>query len=92
MPGSSRWSKTMLPRTEEASDIANPAVWLRISATGAAGVVDPGNGRYGEVFQPPKARDHGKGFRLHPELRTLVWPGGADSAPAFLRSALRAAA
>lgn len=81
----------MLPRIEEARYIANHTVWLRFS-DGAEGEVDLSNELYGEVFEPLKACEYFKGFRLHPELRTLVWPNGADFAPEFLRSALRVAA
>ncbi len=81
----------MLPRIEEARHVANHIVWLRFT-DGAEGEVDLGNELYGEVFEPLKAPEYFKRFRLHSELRTLVWPNGADFAPEFLRSALRVAA
>lgn len=81
----------MLPRIEEARHVANHIVWLRFT-DGAEGEVDLGNELYGEVFEPLKAPEYFKSFRLHSELRTLVWPNGADFAPEFLRSALRVAA
>jgi hypothetical protein len=46
----------------------------------------------GEVFEPLKDVGFFKSFRLDPELRTLVWPNGADFAPEFLRLAVRIAA
>lgn len=46
---------------------------------------------YGEVFEPLKDFAYFRTFRVHPELRTVVWPNGADFAPEFLRSALSAA-
>jgi len=39
-----------------------------------------------------KDQEYFKAFMLHPELRTVVWPNGADFAPEFLRAALRVAA
>jgi hypothetical protein len=46
----------------------------------------------GEVFEPLRDVEYFKTFKLHPELRTVVWPNGADFAPEFLRSAVRVAA
>jgi Protein of unknown function (DUF2442) len=78
----------MLPRVKEARYIANYTVWVRFS-DGAEGEVDLANELYGEMFDPLKAPEYFKSFRVHPELHTLVWPNGADFAPEFLRSALR---
>lgn len=79
-----------MPEIEEARYVADHTVWLRFS-DGAEGAVNLGNELYGEVFEPLKAPEYFKSFRLHPELHTLVWPNGADFAPEFLRSALRVA-
>jgi hypothetical protein len=81
----------MLPRIEDARYVANYTVWLRFN-DGSEGEVDLSAELYGEVFEPLKAPDYFRSFRVHPELRTLVWPNGADFAPEFLRAALRVAA
>ena len=39
---------------------------------------------YGEVFEPLKAPEYFRRFRVDPELHTLTWPNGADFAPEFL--------
>jgi hypothetical protein len=44
------------------------------------------------VFEPLKEVEYFRKFQVHPELRTIVWPNGADFAPEFLRASLRVAA
>ncbi|MBM5810637.1 MAG: DUF2442 domain-containing protein [Gammaproteobacteria bacterium] len=81
----------MLPRIVAAQYVAGYSIRLRFS-DGTEGVVDLAGELNGPVFEP--LRDPGvfAQVRLHPELRTIVWPNGADLAPEFLRSRLRAAA
>ena len=81
----------MFPKIVEAKHVRDWTVFLRFS-DGVEGEVDLLSELRGEVFEP--LRDPGTfcTFRLHPELRTIVWPNGADFAPEFLRSALRIAA
>jgi hypothetical protein len=81
----------MLPRIEQARYVANHTLWLRFS-DGTEGDVDLSAELYGEVFEPLKDTEYFRAFRLDPELRTVVWPNGADFAPEFLRTALRVAA
>lgn len=81
----------MLPRIVEARYVAGKIVWLRFT-DGAEGEVDLRHELDGEVFEPLRSDEYFRSFRLDPELRTLVWPNGADFAPEFLRSALRIAA
>jgi hypothetical protein len=81
----------MLPRITHARHIANHTIWLRF-ADGVEGEVDLYRELEGEVFEPLKDVEYFKSFKLHPELRTLVWSNGADFAPEFLRSAVRIAA
>ncbi len=81
----------MLPRVERARYVADHTLWLRFS-DGAEGEVDLSAELYGEVFEPLRAVEYFRSFLLDPELRTVVWPNGADFAPEFLRSALRVAA
>ena len=45
----------------------------------------------GEVFEPLRNHGYFKTFVLHSELKTVVWPNGADFAPEFLRSNIRVA-
>ncbi|MBK6863861.1 MAG: DUF2442 domain-containing protein [Ideonella sp.] len=80
-----------MPRIKEARYVANHTVWLRFS-DGAEGEVDLTSELYGEVFEPLKAPEYFKSFRVDPGLHTLVWPNGADFTPEFLRSTLRVAA
>jgi hypothetical protein len=81
----------MLPRITDARYIADHTIWLRF-ADGVEGEVDLSRELEGEVFEPLKDAEYFKSFRLHPELKTLVWPNGADFAPEFLRAAVRVAA
>lgn len=81
----------MLPRIKDARYVERHTVWLRF-ADGTEGEVDLGNALDGEVFEPLKDEAYFRSFVLHPELKTLVWPNGADFAPEFLRAALRVAA
>lgn len=81
----------MLPRIVEARYVVGKTVWLRF-ADGAEGEVDLTAEIQGEVFEPLLSNEYFCSFKLDPELKTLVWPNGADFAPEFLRSALRVAA
>jgi Protein of unknown function (DUF2442) len=44
------------------------------------------------MFAPLRNVEEFKRVSLHPELRTLVWPNGADLAPEFLHEKLRVVA
>ena len=81
----------MIPRIKEAKYVGNYTIWLRF-ADGAEGEVDLSSELVGEVFEPLKNQDFFRGFSLHNEIKTVVWPNGADFAPEFLRSAIRVAA
>lgn len=81
----------MLPRIVDARYVERHSIWLRF-ADGTEGEVNLECELEGEVFEPLKDESYFKAFKLHPELRTVVWPNGADFAPEFLRAALRIAA
>lgn len=81
----------MMPHVIEARHIAGHTLWLRFD-DGAEGEVDLVAEIHGEVFEPLRDVDYFRRFSVHPELKTLVWPNGADFAPEFLRSMLRIAA
>ena len=81
----------MLPRITQARYVDGHTIWLRF-ADGTEGEVDLQSELNGDVFEPLKDREYFRQFTLHPELRTVVWPNGADFAPEFLRAALRVAA
>jgi len=80
----------MLPRIIQARYVAEHTVWLRFS-DGAEGQIDLSDELQGEVLEPLKDIAYFQQLQLHPELRTIVWPDGADFAPEFLRTALRVA-
>ena len=77
----------MLTRIVEAQYAGDFTVWLRFDDR-AEGEVDLSQELSGPIFQPLRNVDLFKQFQLHPELRTLVWPNGADFAPEFLRDKL----
>ena len=80
----------MLPRILEARYVGAYTIWLRF-ADGTEGEVNLENELEGEVFEPLKDLEYFKAFVFHPELRTVVWPNGADVAPEFLKSSVRVA-
>jgi hypothetical protein len=81
----------MLSHIVEGRYVSGYTVWLRFS-DGAEGEVDLGKELHGPVFEPLKNIEVFRQFVIHPELKTLVWPNGADFAPEVLRSFLRVAA
>jgi hypothetical protein len=81
----------MLPRITDARFIADHTVRRRF-ADGIEGEVDLSRELEGKVFEPLKHVEYFESFRLHPELKTFVWPNGADFAPECLRAAVRIAA
>lgn len=81
----------MLSHIVDARYIKNYVLWLRFD-DGAEGEVDLVDELYGPMFEPLRNAEIFRQFVVHPELKTLVWPNGADFAPEFLRSSLRIAA
>ena len=78
----------MNSRIDQARYIDGFRIWLRF-ADGATGEVDLSQELKGPIFEPLRRVEFFRSFKLHPELRTLVWPNGADFAPEFLRDKLR---
>ena len=78
----------MLPRLIAAKYLHGHTLWLRF-ADGLEGEVDLRSELEGEMFEPLRDEGYFKQVVFHPELRTVVWPNGADFAPEFLRAALR---
>lgn len=81
----------MLSHVVEARHLSGHTLWLRFD-DGAQGEVDLTDEIHGEVFEPLKDVEYFRKFQLHPELRTVVWPNGADFAPEFLRSSVHVSA
>ncbi len=81
----------MLPRVITARYVSGYTIWVQFS-DGAEGEVDLSAELHGEVFEPLRDTTLFCSFVVHPELKTLVWPNGADFAPEFLRSSLKVAA
>jgi len=81
----------MIPRIKEARYVGDYTIWLRF-ADGTEGEVDLFSELVGDVFEPLRNQEFFGTFVLHHELKTIVWPNGADFAPEFLRSNIRVAA
>jgi len=78
----------MFPRIVEARYVADFTIWVRFS-DGVEGLVDLASELTGPMFEPLRNVEEFRRFILDPELRTLVWPNGADLAPEFLRTKIR---
>ncbi len=81
----------MLIHVTEARYLSGYTIWLRFS-DGAEGEVDLLKELHGPIFEPLKETGFFRRFTVDPELKTLVWPNGADFAPEFLRAAVKVAA
>ena len=78
----------MLPHIVEGHHVSGYTIWVKFN-DGVEGEVDLSNELHGPIFEPLKNVEMFRSFVIHPELRTLVWPNGADFAREFLRSSLR---
>ena len=73
----------MTPRIVRATHVRDFVLHIQFS-DGTRGDVDLAGELEGEVFRPLKDPVYFARFAVHPELRTLTWPNGADFAPEFL--------
>jgi hypothetical protein len=64
-------------------------LWLRFN-DGSEGEIDLSAEPDGPVFAPLRDLTLFSKARVHPELRTVVWSNGTDSAPEFLHQQVRA--
>jgi hypothetical protein len=74
---------TMTPHLLSAQHAGEYRLRLRFD-DGTEAVVDLASELWGEVFEPLRDPARFREFRVDPELRTLVWPNGADLAPEHL--------
>lgn len=73
----------MSPRLVSAEYIDGYQIKVTFS-DGTSGSIDLEAELWGEVFEPLKDLNTFRSFVLDPELKTIVWPTGADLAPEFL--------
>jgi hypothetical protein len=73
----------MFLHIREAKYVGDYRIQLRFN-DGAEGVVDLSDCLDGEVFEPLKAIEKFRAFRVDSDIETLVWANGADMAPEFL--------
>ena len=78
----------MIAYIDKARYVGDYKIWLRFD-DGAEGEVDLSQDLDGPVFEPLRRVEFFRSFLLHPELKTLVWPNGADFAPEFLHEKVR---
>ena len=78
----------MLPRLKEAKYRSDYRVWLKF-ADGVEGKIDLEAELWGDMFQPLTDKLRFAEVALDAELRTIMWPNGADFTPEFLYQALR---
>jgi len=71
------------PKLIEATYLDDYRIHL-IFEDGTEGELDMENELWGPVFEPLKDKNVFRRFRIDNELRTIVWPSGADLAPEYL--------
>ncbi|MDQ3563653.1 MAG: DUF2442 domain-containing protein [Pseudomonadota bacterium] len=76
-----------MPKLLEAKYRRDYCIWLKFG-DGVEGEVLKSE-LWGEVFEPLKQKTLFAEFSLDKELKTIVWPNGADFAPEFLYQKLR---
>ena len=81
--------KTFFIHVEEARHLAAYRLWLRFN-DGTEGEVDLATDLDGPIFSPLKDVEIFSKVRI--EGGTIAWPNGADFAPEFLQSKLKASA
>ncbi|MFT3907399.1 MAG: DUF2442 domain-containing protein [Steroidobacteraceae bacterium] len=77
----------MLPRITAIRYVEPFSIWVQF-ADGLSGEIDLQADLQGPIFLPLRDRALFAQLRFDPDLRTVVWPNGADLAPEFLRSRL----
>jgi hypothetical protein len=80
-----------MPRLKEVRYVRDYVLWVRFS-DGSEGEVDLAAELEGEVFEPLRDPAYFRSFSVHPELKVVTWPNGADFAPEFLYERLRVTA
>ena len=78
-------------RLIDAKHVSGYVLHLKFS-DGLEGDVDLKDEIYGPMFEPLRDLEAFRRFRLDSELRTLIWPNGADFSPEFLHEKVRVAA
>ena len=78
----------LTPKLLEARPLAGYRVWLRF-ADGTEGEADLTGELWGEMFEALRDPAQFQRLRVDSELRTIVWPNGADLAPEHLYSLVR---
>lgn len=78
-------------RIDDARYVRDYVVWVKFR-DGASGEIDLSEELFGEIFEPLKDVEYFKNFTIHPELKNLTWPNGADFSPEFLYTSIKEAA
>ncbi|MGH2992962.1 MAG: DUF2442 domain-containing protein [Solirubrobacterales bacterium] len=65
--------------------VGDHRLWLRFE-DGAAGEIDFAGRSWRGIFSPLSDPEFFRRVELDPEVRTIVWPNGADIAPETLHS------
>ncbi len=73
----------MVPRLKNAEYLGDYRLRLSFD-DGTEGDIDLEDELWGEVFEPLRDKELFKQFRVDTDLRTVVWPTGADLAPEYL--------